>query len=52
MQEHFGSSGTFFFFSSMAALNFLYIWTAVRETKGYSLEEIGQIWSQSGDYRK
>lgn len=52
MQEHFGPSGTFFFFSLMAALNFLYVWTAVPETKGYSLEEIGRIWLQSGDRRR
>ena len=47
MQDHLGASGTFFFFASMAALNFLYVWTAVPETKGYSLEEIGHIWSKS-----
>ncbi len=45
MQEHLSSAGTFFFFSFMAALNFLYVWTAVPETRGYSLEEIGRIWS-------
>ena len=49
MQEHFGPSGTFFFFCGMAALNFLYVLTAVPETKGYSLEEIGQVWLKSGD---
>jgi SP family arabinose:H+ symporter-like MFS transporter len=52
MQERLGSSGAFFFFSSMAALNFLYVWKAVPETKGYSLEEIGHIWLKSGDRKK
>lgn len=47
MQDHLGASGTFFFFAAMAALNFLYVWTAVPETKGYSLEEIGRIWSKA-----
>jgi predicted MFS family arabinose efflux permease len=52
MQDHLGASGTFFFFASMAALNFLYVWTAVPETRGYSLEEIGRIWSKSRDRKK
>lgn len=52
MQDYFGASGTFFCFASMAALNFLYVWIAVPETKGYSLEEIGQIWLKSGDRKK
>jgi SP family arabinose:H+ symporter-like MFS transporter len=52
MQEYFGSSGTFFFFAFMAALNFLYVWMAVPETKGYSLEEIGRIWSKSRGHRR
>jgi SP family arabinose:H+ symporter-like MFS transporter len=52
MQEYLGSSGTFFFFSFMAALNFLYVWKAVPETKGYSLEEIGHIWLKSGDRKR
>jgi SP family arabinose:H+ symporter-like MFS transporter len=52
MQDHFGASGTFFFFAGMAALNFLYVWTAVPETRGYSLEEIGRIWSKSRDHKR
>jgi SP family arabinose:H+ symporter-like MFS transporter len=52
MQDGFGASGTFLFFACMAALNFLYVWTAVPETKGYSLEEIGRIWSGSRGHKK
>ena len=52
MQERLQPSGTFFFFASMAALNFLYVLTAVPETRGYSLEEIGQIWSKAGKHKK
>jgi SP family arabinose:H+ symporter-like MFS transporter len=47
MQKYFGSYGTFFFFSGMAAINFIFVLTSVPETKGYSLEEISQIWSRS-----
>jgi MFS family permease len=52
MQEHLGSSGTFFFFSTVAAMNFLYVLRAVPETKGYSLEEIGRIWAHSENAHK
>ena len=44
MESHLGSSGTFFVFSSMAALNFVFVLLLVPETKGYSLEEISHIW--------
>lgn len=44
MQKHLGSYGTFLFFSAMAAVNFVFVLAWVPETKGYALEEIGQIW--------
>jgi SP family arabinose:H+ symporter-like MFS transporter len=44
MQRHLGSHGTFFFFSAMAAANFVFVLAWVPETKGYGLEEISQIW--------
>ena len=44
MQRHLGSSGAFFVFASMAAINFVFVLVAVPETKGYSLEEISHIW--------
>jgi SP family arabinose:H+ symporter-like MFS transporter len=47
MQKYLGSDGTFFFFSAMAAINFVFVFAFVPETKGYSLEEISHIWSRS-----
>lgn len=47
MQSHAGSSGTFFIFSAMAALDFIFVLLLVPETKGYSLEEISHIWLRS-----
>ena len=44
MQSHLHSHGTFFVFSAMAALNFLFVLLLVPETKGYSLEEISHLW--------
>jgi hypothetical protein len=46
MQTRLGSQGTFFLFSAMAAINFLFVLILVPETKGYSLEEISHIWSR------
>ncbi len=46
MQARMGSQGTFLFFASMAIFNFLFVLLLVPETKGYTLEEIGQIWSR------
>jgi len=46
MQKQLGSDGTFFFFSVMAAINFVFVFAFVPETKGYSLEEISHIWSR------
>ncbi len=47
MEKYLGSHGTFFFFSAMAAINFVFVFAFVPETKGYSLEEISHIWSRS-----
>lgn len=47
MQKFLGSDGTFFCFAIMAAINFGFVFWFVPETKGYSLEEISQIWSPS-----
>jgi len=44
MQARLGSSGTFFAFAAMAALNFIFVLLFVPETKGYSLEQISHIW--------
>ncbi|HZI33405.1 MAG TPA: MFS transporter [Candidatus Binatia bacterium] len=45
MQKTFGSHGLFFFFSGMAAINFVFVLLAVPETKGYSLEQISRLWT-------
>lgn len=45
LQSHLSSSGTFFVFASMAALNFVFVLSFVPETKGYSLEQITSLWS-------
>jgi SP family arabinose:H+ symporter-like MFS transporter len=47
MQKYLGGDGTFFFFAAMAAMNFVFVFAFVPETKGYSLEEISHIWSRS-----
>jgi SP family arabinose:H+ symporter-like MFS transporter len=44
MQVRLGSSGTFFAFAAMAAVNFIFVLLFVPETKGYSLEQISHIW--------
>ncbi len=44
MMAHLGSSGAFFVFSVMAAVNFIFVLLFVPETKGYSLEQISHIW--------
>jgi sugar porter (SP) family MFS transporter len=44
MQAPLGSSGVFFIFAAMAALNFIFVLLFVPETKGYSLEQISHIW--------
>jgi MFS transporter, SP family, arabinose:H+ symporter len=46
MVKHLGSHGTFWFFSGMAIINFLFVLAWVPETKGYSLEEISRLWSR------
>ena len=47
MQKYLGSHGAFFFFSGMAAINFLFVFLAVPETKGYSLEQISRMWTKN-----
>jgi len=44
LQARLGSSGTFFVFAAMAAINFIFVVLFVPETKGYSLEQISHIW--------
>ena len=51
MQKHLGESGTFFFFSTMALANFMFVWTLVPETKGYALEENAEIWRKRSKKR-
>jgi SP family arabinose:H+ symporter-like MFS transporter len=46
MLQHLGSQGTFWFFSSMAIINLVFVLAWVPETKGYSLEEISRLWSR------
>lgn len=46
LQQSLGSDGTFWVFSGLAAANFFFVLTFVPETKGYSLEDISQMWSR------
>jgi SP family arabinose:H+ symporter-like MFS transporter len=51
MQMRLGRGGTFFFFATMAAVNFIFVLSVVPETRAYSLEEIREFWlkrSRSG----
>ena len=43
MMERFGG-GTFYIFSFICLLAFIFTWTMVKETKGVSLEEIEELW--------
>ena len=43
MMERFGG-GTFYIFSFICLLAFIFTWTLVKETKGVSLEEIEEMW--------
>ena len=43
MMERFGG-GTFYIFSFICLLAFIFTWTMVKETRGVSLEEIEKIW--------
>jgi len=43
MMEKFGG-GTFYIFSFICLLAFIFTWTMVKETKGVSLEEIEEMW--------
>ncbi len=54
MERRLQSYGTFGTFACMAALNFAFVALYVPETKGYSLEDISRMWSQtkvSGEQR-
>ena len=46
MQSRLGFTGTFFFFATMAFLNFIFVFSVVPETKGYALEEITRMWAK------
>jgi sugar porter (SP) family MFS transporter len=46
MMERF-SGGTFYIFSFICLLAFIFTWTMVKETRGVSLEEIEKIWVKS-----
>ena len=43
MMERFGG-GTFYIFSFICLLAFIFTWTMVKETRGVSLEEIEEMW--------
>lgn len=45
MQEHLGNDGTFWFYSSAALANMLFVLRFVPETKGRTLEDIEKLWS-------
>jgi hypothetical protein len=47
MRRYLGNDGLFWFFATMAGINFIFVLTIVPETKGYSLENISRIWSQA-----
>jgi len=50
MQKRFGSTtGVFWLFALVCAGAFLFAWRFVPETKGRSLEEIGESWQSSAD---
>ena len=44
-----GESTTFFLFSALCIVSFVFVWRLVPETKGRSLEEIQERWVVGGD---
>jgi MFS family permease len=44
-----GESTTFFLFSALCIVSFVFVWRLVPETKGRSLEEIQERWVLGGD---
>ena len=46
LQKELGTAGLFLFFATMAALNFIYVAAMVRETKGFTLEQIAAKWRE------
>ncbi|HEX6725564.1 MAG TPA: sugar porter family MFS transporter, partial [Gaiella sp.] len=44
-----GESTTFFLFSALCVVSFVFVWYLVPETKGRSLEEIQERWVKNGD---
>ena len=44
-----GESTTFFLFSALCVVSFVFVWRLVPETKGRSLEEIQERWVKNGD---
>jgi MFS family permease len=47
--DAFGESTTFFIFSGLCVVTFVFVWYLIPETKGRSLEEIQERWVKNGD---
>jgi sugar porter (SP) family MFS transporter len=47
--DRFGDSFTFWLYSAMCVVTFIFVWFVLPETKGKSLEEIEKRWLRSGD---
>ena len=43
--EAVGSSGAFWVYAALSAVNFVFLWRVLPETKGRSLEEIERSWT-------